>query len=108
MRLGGASPLLGTAPVYRCGGDAAAAALVQLRLPLVPLPACARQSTTTPALSALSPSYGRPSNVPKGKAAVPVATDGKVGPSTLESKAAVLERLHMSENSQEVGGGAAV
>lgn len=44
----------------------------------------------------------RPSAVPKGKAAVPVATDGKVGPSTLESKRAVLERLHMNERSIEV------
>lgn len=44
----------------------------------------------------------RPSAVPKGKAAVPVATDGKVGPSTLESKRGLLERLEMSERSLEV------
>lgn len=39
----------------------------------------------------------RPSAVPKGKAAIPVATDGKLGPSTLESKRALLERLQLSE-----------
>ena len=33
---------------------------------------------------------------------MPVATDGKVGPSTLESKRALLERLEMSERSLEV------
>lgn len=40
--------------------------------------------------------------MPKGKAAAPVATDGKVGPSTLESKRGLLERLRMSERSLEV------
>lgn len=48
------------------------------------------------------PAPRRPSAVPKGKAAVPVATDGKVGPSTLESKRSLLERLQMSERSLEV------
>ena len=48
----------------------------------------------------------RPSAVPKGKAAVPVATDGKVGPSTLESKRALLERLQLSEAALEARGGA--
>lgn len=43
----------------------------------------------------------RPSAVPKGKAAVPVATDGKVGPSTLENKRALLERLQLSEAALE-------
>lgn len=63
-------------------------------------------------LGAASPSLGlgttyRPSAVPKGKAAVPLATDGKVGPSTLESKRSLLERLHVSERALEVRWGAA-
>ena len=45
--------------------------------------------------------------MPKGKAAVPVATDGKVGPSTLESKRGLLDRLEMSERSLEVSAAAA-
>jgi hypothetical protein len=40
--------------------------------------------------------------VPKGKAAAPVANDGKVGPSSLEGRRALLERLHMTEHSMEV------
>jgi hypothetical protein len=36
-----------------------------------------------------------------------VATDGKVGPSTLESKRALLERLHMTERCLEVSWGRA-
>ncbi|PRW20681.1 Transmembrane 209 [Chlorella sorokiniana] len=60
-----------------------------------------RLGTSSPLLGP-APVY-RPSAVPKGKAAVPVATDGKVGPSTLESKRALLERLDMSERSLEHG-----
>lgn len=65
-------------------------------IPLSPAAACL--PTPTPSSSP----HGRPSAVPKGKAAVPVATDGKLGPSTLESKRALLERLQLSERSLEV------
>ncbi|EFN51830.1 hypothetical protein CHLNCDRAFT_54824 [Chlorella variabilis] len=67
----------------------------------VPAPSVVRLGSSSPSLGP-APVY-RPSAVPKGKAAVPVATDGKVGPSTLESKRAVLERLHMNERSIEHG-----
>ena len=34
---------------------------------------------------------------------MPVASDGKVGPSTLESKQSLLERVQVSERTLEVG-----
>ena len=55
-----------------------------------------------------TPPVLRPSAVPKGKSAVPVATDGKLGPSSPEAKAALLLRLHMSERSLEVRAGCGV
>ena len=112
VRLGAPSPSLGAAPVYRWG---------QRDLQRVPssilrrdrsrgptcLPACPASSCLPAHLPCPPHLSGRPSAVPKGKAAVPVATDGKVGPSTLESKRALLERLHMTERCLEVSWGRA-